>query len=84
MGARDDVDADELTDALGAAGACFGGGFDGGDVAPDDGGDVAAANLLVAYEFDLGGLDHSVGGLDHPDKPASLNHSKSVGHCCSP
>src|SRR5207253_8978481 len=48
--------------------------------ATDDRGDVAAADLLVPDELDLGGLHHRVGGLDHSDEALRFDESQSVSH----
>ena len=53
---------------------------DGGDVAADDGGHVAGADLLPADQRDLRGLDHGIGRLDHGDQALGLDHSQRLSH----
>ena len=66
--ARDDVDGDHFAHAAGGEAAGVGGGLHRGHVAADDRRDVAAAGLLEADEFDLGGFDHRVGAFHHCGK----------------
>ena len=63
-GAGDDVAGDELAEAADFGDAGFDGGFHGGDVALDDDGDVAAAELFLAEHFDVGRLAGAVDGLE--------------------
>src|SRR5439155_21098569 len=63
--ARDDVDGHDLAHLGGRGGAGFGGRPDGRDVTADDGGDVAAADLLVVHQIHARRLHHGVGRLDH-------------------
>jgi hypothetical protein len=74
--AGDDVGADELADALGGIGAGFDGGFDAADVAFDEDGDEAAADLDLAGEGDAGRFDHRVAGFDSADVALGFNHSE--------
>src|SRR5688572_2380287 len=78
--ARDDVHGDDLADARGGGLAGLGRGPHGCDVAPDDRGDVAAADLLVADQLHLGGLDHGVRGFDHRDEAAGLDEAERIFH----
>src|SRR5205085_11613715 len=50
------------------------------NVAAHDGGDVAAADLLVADQLDLRGFYHRVGGLDHADEALGLDEAQCVCH----
>ena len=70
--------ADELADAPRGGCACIGGGLHGGDVAAHDGSDEAGVHFLPAYEDDIGGLDHRVGGFDHAHQPACFDHAERV------
>ena len=58
----------ELADAARGGGAGVGGGLDGADVAADHDGDVAGADVFLADQDDVGGLDHGIGGLDRADE----------------
>ncbi len=60
------------------------GGLDRGDVAADDGGDVAAAGLLVRHQVDLGRLHHRVGGLDHRCETPAFDHAECFSHLWLP
>ena len=53
-------------------------GLHGPDVAADDGGDEARVHLLPSHEDDVRGLAHRVGGFDHPDEAAGLDHAERV------
>src|SRR5262245_43997343 len=70
---RDDVDGDDFADAGGRRLAGFGRRAHRRDVAADDRGDIAAADLLVADQLHLGGLHHRVRGFDHRDEAAGLD-----------
>ena len=76
---------DQLADAAGGRGAGVGGGLDRADVAADEHGDVAGADVFLADQDDVGGLDHGVGGLDRADEAAGFDHAErvaSVVHGC--
>src|SRR5438874_5778536 len=77
---RDDVDADELADAAGGGGAGVGRGFHRSDIASDDRGHQAGIDFLPADEHDVGRLHHRVGGFNHPDEPARLDHAERVAY----
>ena len=51
MGTRDNVDGDQFSDFLGTPGAGFNRCLTGGDIAPDDSGDITAADPFIAYQF---------------------------------
>ena len=53
--------------AAGRAGV--GGGLHGADIATDHHGDVAGADVFLAGEHDVRGLDHRVGRFDRADQP---------------
>src|SRR5262249_61675890 len=61
-------------------GARVGGGLHGGDVAADDGGHVAGADLLPPDEGDLRGFHHRIGGLNHRDQPLGFDHPERLTH----
>ena len=75
-----DVDGDELADAAGGGRARIGRGLDRADVAAREHGDVAGADVFLADEGDVRGLDHRIGGLDGADEAARFNHAEGV--CC--
>src|SRR5438552_2802717 len=72
------MDADQFAYASGGGGAGIGGGFDGADIASHDGGHEASVDFLPADEHDVRRLAHRVGGFNHPDEPASLDHAERV------
>src|SRR5689334_13706762 len=74
--ARDDVDADELADAAGGGGACVCSSFDRRDITADNRRHESGADLLVADQRDVRGLDHRVRRLDHRHQTLRLNHSE--------
>src|SRR5438477_7782566 len=74
--ARDDVDADQLADSSRRRRPGVGRGLDRAHVAAHEDGDVARADVLLADELDVGGLDHRVGGLDRADETLGLDHSE--------
>ena len=75
---RNDVHADELADAARGGGAGVGRGLHRADVAAHDRGHEAGVDFLPADEHDVRGLDHRVGGFDHADEPARLDHAERV------
>src|SRR5881227_3533921 len=83
--ARDDVDADEFADSPRCRRARVRRGLHGGNVAAHDCRDEARADLLVAHERDVGGLDHRVRSLDHRHQALRLNHAECfLSHSFSP
>ena len=75
---RNHVDGDEFADAAGRGGTGVGRGLDRADVAAREHRDVAGADVLLADEHDVGGLDHRIGGFDGADQAAGFNHSEGV------
>src|SRR5207249_4745279 len=73
---RNDVDRDHLADLGSCSCARFGGCAHRRHVAAHDGGDIAAADLLVVHELDPRGLHHRVRGLDHRHPAACLDQSQ--------
>jgi hypothetical protein len=73
--ARNDVNADQLTDTAGRSGTGVGRGLYGGDVAADDRGDESGPDLFIADKLYIRSLDHRVGGLDHCNEAFALDHS---------
>jgi len=51
-------------------------GLDRAHVAAHEDGDVARADVLLADELYVGGLDHRVRGLDRADEAFGLDHSE--------
>src|SRR5262249_49878691 len=82
--ARNDVHADQLAHALRGALTGLGRRLHRRDVAADDGGHVAAADLLVPDQLDAGRLHHRVRGFDHTDEALGLDHSQCISHLLSP
>ena len=75
---RNDVHADELADAAGGGGAGIGRGLHRADVAAHDRRHEARVDFLPADEHDVGRLAHRVGGFDHADEAARLDHAERV------
>ena len=80
MRARDEVRADQLADALRGFGAGVDGGFHAADVAFDDHGDEATADLNLANEGDVGRFDHSVAGFDAAYIAFGFYHADGITH----
>ena len=80
MRARDDVRADELADALGGFSAGLDGRADAADVALDDDGDEATADLNLANEGDVRRFDHGIAGLDAANVAFGFYHADRFIH----
>lgn len=70
--------ADELAHATGRGGSGIGRGLHRAHVSANDGRHQAGVNLLPSDEDDIGGLAHRVGGFDHADEPACLDHPECI------
>ena len=75
MRPRNDVHRDELADAAGRGGAGVGGGLYRAHVAAHHHGDVAGADVFLADQDDVRGLDHGVGRFDRADEPLCFDHA---------
>ena len=73
---RDHVDRDQLADAAGRGGAGVGGRLHGADIAAHQHRYIPRADVFLADERDVGGLDHRVGGFHRSDQPARLDHAQ--------
>ena len=80
MWAGNDVRCDELADPAGGVCAGVHSGFDAADVALDDDGDEAAADLDLTAELDVGGFGHRVGGFDATDVAFGFDHAECSAH----
>src|SRR5690349_4688358 len=78
MRARDDLHADDLADLGRGGGAGVDGGFHAGDIALEEGGDVAGADFFPAGEGDVGGLERGVNGFEERAEALALDHSDSL------
>src|SRR5476651_259401 len=76
--ARDDVDRDELAYAARGGGARVGGGFHRAHIATAHDRDVAGADVFLADQDHVGGLDHRVRGLDRADQAARFDESECI------
>ena len=76
MGARYDVGAHELADSLRRLFARLDRGLDAAHVASHDDRHVAAADLYLLYDLDVGGLAHGVGRLYRAGEAARFYHSE--------
>src|SRR5688572_17656534 len=72
MRAGDDLHADDLADLGRGGGAGVGGGFHAGDIALEEGGDVAGADFFPAGEGDVGGLEGGVNGFEERAEALAL------------
>ena len=77
---RDEVRADELADALRGLGTGFDGRFDAADVAFDNHGDEATADLNLANEGDVRRFDHGVAGFDAANIALGFYHADGITH----
>src|SRR5215207_1288415 len=77
-GPGDDMDADQFADTPGGGRAGVSRGLHRADIAAYDCRDQAGVDFLPANEDDVRGLDHRVGGLDHADQTARLDHAQRV------
>ena len=69
---------------VGGLGAGFGRGLHRADVAVDDDGDQAVADLLAADDGDVRRLDHGVGGCERRDKTLGFDHADALDMVVSP
>ena len=76
--ARNDVNGDELADAPRGGSAGVGRGLDRADIAAREHRHIARADVLLADEDDVGGLDHRIGGFNGADEAARFNHAEGV------
>src|ERR1700722_18846623 len=63
------LDADHAAHLRGSGGAGVGGGLDCGNIAPEKGGDVTAADFFPADELDVGGFKGRVSRFEQRAKP---------------
>ena len=75
MRAGDDLHADDLADLRGGGCAGVGGGFHAGDVALEEGGDIAGSDFFPAGEGDVRGLERGVGGLEEGAEALAFDHA---------
>ena len=76
MRARDDVNADQFTDAARGGGSGVSRGFDRANIAAHEDGDITAADVFAANQHDVSRFGHGVGGFDRADEAFRLDHSK--------
>jgi hypothetical protein len=76
----DDVGRDQFANPAGGVRAGIDGGFDAADIAFDDDGDEAAANLDLIDELDVGGFGHRVSGFDATDVAFGFDHAECSAH----
>ena len=79
MRSGDDVGGDDLAEGSSGALASFDGGFYRGDVAADDDRLVGGSDLLLADEFDVGGLEHCVGGFEDGGQSLGFEDAEGFG-----
>src|ERR1043165_7840502 len=68
VGARNDVDRDQLADAAAGSPPCIPSRPPTAHIAADYGRDEAAADLDNLHQFHRSGLAHGVAGIDQPDE----------------
>ena len=74
------MDRDQLADAARGGGAGVGRGLHRADVAAHQHGDVAGADVFLADQRDVGGLDHRVGGFDRADEAFGFDQPERFCH----
>ena len=72
--------SDQLTNPPGGSGPRVGGCLHRTDIPTDDGSDQARVDLLPTYEYDVRCFHHRIGGLDHADQAARLDHAQRVAN----
>ena len=77
MGTRYDLGSDDFAQRGPGALTGFDGGFYGGDLTADDDRHIRCADLLVANEFHVGGLEHRVGRFEN----GGQSRGKHSGAC---
>jgi hypothetical protein len=75
VGPGNHMDGDDFTDGSGGGGTGFDGGFDGGDIATDEDGDMGGTDFFPANEFDIGCFEHCIGGLELSNETFGFNHT---------
>jgi hypothetical protein len=75
--AWDDMNRDQFANSPGGGGAGVRGSFDRADIAANEDGHVARANVFLADQLNIGGFDHRVSGFDRADKAFRLDHAES-------
>ena len=78
MRAGDDLHADDLADLGSGGGTGVHSGFHAGDIALEEGGDVAGADFFPAGERDVCGLEPGVNGFEERTEALALDHSDSL------
>ena len=66
----------ELADAARGGGSGIGRGLHSSDIAPNHHGDVPGADVFLADQRDIGGLDHRIGSFDRSDQSFCLYQSQ--------
>src|SRR5215471_16463771 len=84
MRTRNDVNADEFSDAARRGSSRICSRLDRGNIAADDCGHQTGADLFVTDQSNVGGFDHRICRLDHRNQTLGLNHSKSFHISVSP
>ena len=65
----------QLADTLCGSCACVHSGLDSAHIATNHDGDQTGADLLLANETDICGLNHCVGGFDGADQTTGFDHA---------
>src|SRR5262245_12060316 len=74
--ARDHVNRDQLADTPRGGRAGIRRRLDRADISSYQNGHIALADVLLADQDDVSGLDHRVGRFHRPNEPARFNHAK--------
>jgi hypothetical protein len=78
MGPRDNVSCSYGAHTPGRSGSRIDSGLYGPYLAPDDGRNQSGIDLFITDQFDVGGLYHSIGSLDHRYETHTFDHSKCL------
>ena len=72
---RNDMDGDEVANAVSCCAAGFGSCLDSADIAADHDGDETAADVDFAAKADVRRFDHGIGCFDGSDEASGFDHS---------
>jgi hypothetical protein len=70
------MNADKLAHSPSGGSAGIGGRLNGADIATDEDGHIARADILLTDQLNICGFDHCVGGFHRTDESLGLDHSQ--------
>src|SRR5215218_6541548 len=80
MWLRDHVCCHDLADSLSRGGARVDSTTNSSDIATHDGRHETGVDLLPAYETNVRGFHHCIGGFDHRHQATAFDHSEGFRH----